>query len=155
MLNPDTVSIVDRAPTLRDETLIRRLMLITALVLPTVGCHSAHHEGVIPAGPSITSRVITTGELPSEFDTARTYHYRLPSLRDPEGVLVALLNAGFSVSRAWQPLDDCCLDPQGPTFSVELEVDDPGIQAQGFERGVGRLWCATMLTEYTVSEPGS
>ena len=79
MMKPGTVAIVDIAPMLRYETLTRRLMLITALVLPTVGCHSTHHEGVIPAGPSITSRVITTGELPSEFDTARTYHYQLPS----------------------------------------------------------------------------
>jgi len=153
MLNPDTVSIVDRAATRRYETLMRRLMLVAVLMLP--GCHSAHHEGVIPAGPRITSRVITTGELPPEFDTTRTYHYQLPSLRDPETVVVALLSAGFDVSRAWQPLDDRCLDPQGPTFSVELEVDDPGIQDQGFERGVGRLWCATQLTEYTVSESGS
>ena len=48
-----------------------------------------------------------------------------------------------------------CMDPQGPTFTVELEVDSPEIVDSGFQRGVGRLFCATTLTEFLVSGAGS
>ena len=131
------------------------LIVIAVIAFLASGCQSHHNEALISTRSTIQSRTITTAELPPEFDPSRTYQYRQPSIKDPEGVLVALLNAGFAVTRAWQPLDDRCLDPLGPTFTVELEVDEPTIQDHGFERGVGRLLCAATLTEYTISAAGS
>ena len=94
-------------------------------------------------------------QLPAEFDASRTYHYRMPSLANPKAVLLALLDAGIPATRAWQPLDDRCFDPIGPTFTVKLEATGSTIQDPAFELGVGRLWCATTLIEYTVVEAGS
>lgn len=134
---------------------MRRLLLPVALfALLAAACHSDHPGEPTASDPTIVSSTITSDELPAEFDASRTYHYRQPSLSDPEGVLVALWHAGFPTTRAWQPLDDRCLDPVGPTFTIELVVDDPTIQERGFERGAGRLFCATTLIEYIVSEPG-
>jgi hypothetical protein len=67
---------------------------------------------------------------------------------------VSLLHAGFAVTRAWQALNNWCMDPVGPTFTLELDVDQATIQQHGFERGEGRLLCATTLTEYTVTRAG-
>ena len=131
------------------------IVLIAVLGSVGWGCHSGNDSSVLPTQPTIESRTITTAELPPEFDASRTYHYPLPTIKDPKGVLVTLLDAGIAVSRAWQPLDDRCLDPIGPTFTVELRAADPSMQDQGFEVGVGRLWCATTLTEYTVIRAGS
>jgi hypothetical protein len=131
------------------------LIAIAALAGLAYGCQSGMNDSVLLEKPTIESRTITTAELPSEFSASRTYHYRQPSLKDPEGVLLALLDGGFAVTRAWQPLDDRCLDPLGPTFTLELAAADPDVEDQGFELGVGRLLCAMTLTEYTVSPGGS
>ena len=116
------------------------------------GCHSATLER---AGPQITSATISVDQLPAEFDGTRTYHYRVGSVTDPQRMLVALWESGLESRRAWQPLDNLCFDPVGPQFTVELVVDDPRIAEEGFERGDGRLRCATTLTAYTVSPAGS
>jgi len=127
-------------------------VLVFSVVLLSAGCHSGTIER---AAPQITAATISVGQLPDEFDATRTYHYRVGSVSDPEGMLVALWDSGLESTRAWQPLDNLCLDPIGPQFTVEFVRDSPRIAEQGFERADGRLRCATKLTEYTVSRAGS
>jgi hypothetical protein len=130
------------------------LVIVAMIALPMSGCQSHQDGAVMPEEPGIRSRTITRAELPKEFDSSRTYHLRSPSQR-PESALVSLLHAGFAVTRAWQALDNWCADPVGPTFTVELQVDKATIQEHGLERGAGRLLCASMLTEYSVTRAGS
>lgn len=121
-------------------------------LLVGVACQSGTLER---AGPQITATTISVDQLPSEFDGTRTYHYTAGHVTDPRGMLEALWDSGLESSRAWQPLDNLCLDPVGPQFTVEFVLDDPRIAEQGFERADGRLFCATTLTAYTISPDGS
>ena len=139
-----------------------RYLLYAAVVagvvalLPACRSESADAD-LLPPEPTIEARTITASELPAEFDESRTYYYRSANLQDPEGMIVTLWHAGFHATRAWQPLDSStppCFDPLGATFTVELEVDDAAIVDKGFTRGVGRLFCAATLTEFTVSGAG-
>jgi hypothetical protein len=123
-----------------------------SLLLLAIGCHSGTLE---QTGPQITAATISVDQLPTEFDATRTYHYRVGSVADPQGMLVALWDSGLESSRAWQPLDNLCLDPVGPQFTVEFIRDDSRIAEQGFERADGRLHCATTLTAYTILPSGS
>jgi hypothetical protein len=101
----------------------------------------------------IVAEEISVEELPGEFDESRTFHLRHAQLQDPERLLRELWAKGIRPTRAWQPLDNpMCMDPLGPTFTVELELDDQRILAFNFERGVGRLYCATRLTAYVIVE---
>ena len=122
-----------------------------SILLLSVGCDSGTLER---ADPEITAVTISVDQLPAEFDGTRTYHYRVGSVADPRGMLVALWDSGLESRRAWQPLDNLCLDPIGPQFTVEFVVDDPRIADHGFERADGRLRCATTLTAYTISPAG-
>ena len=132
----------------------RRTFSVVAfpLLLLAFGCHSGTSEHT---GPQITAATISADQLPAEFDATRTYHYRVGSVADPQGMLVALWDSGLESTRAWQPLDNLCLDPVGPQFTVEFVRDDPRIAEQGFERADGRLRCATTLTAFTISSSGS
>ena len=134
--------------------MIRRSLSVVALsiLLVTAGCHSATLE---PTGPVIRATTIPVYQLPAEFDETRTYHHRVGSVTDAQGMLIALWNSGLESRRAWQPLDNLCFDPVGPQFTVEFVMDDPRIAGRGFERGDGRLQCATTLTAYTISPAGS
>ena|SRR3989442_4989065 len=131
------------------------VVVIVALLFSACRSESGSANVVTPE-PTIESRTITVSELPVEFDESRTYYYRAANLKDPEHTIIALWQAGFHTTRAWQPLDNpLCADPLGPTFTVELEVDSPEIVDRGFQRGVGRLFCATTLTEFLVLGAGS
>jgi len=99
---------------------------------------------------AIESREITGDELPETFDDARTY-WAQQAVHAPVAEIRTLLNQGFAVTRAWNPLDDRCYNPTGPRFTVELAADDPRVLDAGFERGVGFLGCAERLTQYTVT----
>ncbi|HEX5043024.1 MAG TPA: hypothetical protein VFV75_08960 [Candidatus Polarisedimenticolaceae bacterium] len=103
--------------------------------------------------PNIVAEEIAVTELPGQFDTSRTFRLDRANLEDPEGLLRQLWAVGIRSRRAWQPLDDpsYCMDILGPTFTVELEADDPRIEAYGFSRGEGRLFCAGTLMEYTIT----
>ena len=131
------------------------LLVVSGLLFSA--CHSeSGSTDVVPRDPIIESRTITVSELTEEFDESRTYHYRFANLQDPEHTIIALWHAGIHTTRAWQPMDNpMCMDPQGPTFTVELDVDSPAIVDSGFQRGVGRLFCATTITEFLVSRAGS
>ena len=130
---------------------------LALLAFATQACHSeSGMTRVIPAECAIESRTITAAQLPTEFDDSRTYYYRAADLRDPKEMTCTLQQAGFNVTRAWQPLDNpLCMDPLGPTFTVELEMGNPAIVDHGFLGGVGRLSCATRLIAFRapVSHP--
>jgi hypothetical protein len=143
-----------RAPHGRERHMIRRSFSVLAfsVLMISAGCHSGALE---PTSPVITATTISVDQLPTEFDGTRTYHYRVGTVSDPQGMLVALWESGLESKRAWQPLDNLCLDPVGPQFTVEFVADDPRIPDYGFERADGRLHCATTLTAYTISLAGS
>ena len=122
-----------------------------SLFLLSAGCDSGTTDR---AAPAITAATISADQLPAVFDETRTYHYRVGSVTDPKGLLLALWASGLESRRAWQPLDNLCLDPVGPQFTVEFVIDDPRIADQGFVRSDGRLRCATTLTAYTIEPAG-
>ena len=99
---------------------------------------------------SIENVEVSADQLPSEFDSTRTFHLATGPVADPLPILRDLLDSQIDVRRAWQPLVDSCLDPLGPRLTVELEGDDPLVLAFGFARGEGRLRCATRLMAYVV-----
>jgi hypothetical protein len=100
--------------------------------------------------PVIQSETISVEQLPDVFDETRTWVFRQVHPPEVEELIREMWRAGIRTRRAWLALDDRCFDPIGPRFTVELETDDPRIGDYGFDRGVGRLFCATHLTEYTV-----
>ena len=110
----------------REGHVISRTFSVMAfsLLLLAFGCHSGMLEH---RGPQITAATISADQLPTEFDGTRTYHYRVGSVTDPQGMLVALWDSGLESTRAWQPLDNLCLDPVGPQFTVEFVSDDRGL----------------------------
>lgn len=100
--------------------------------------------------PAFRRELISVDQLPVEFDAARTYHRAVGQVQDPEALLLELWGAGIHATRAWLPVDNLCFDPLGPRFTVELAQEDSRILSQGFERGDGRLRCATRLWAYTL-----
>ena len=129
---------------------------LALLAFALQACHSeSGMTRVVPAECGIESWTITAAQLPAEFDDSRTYYYRAADLRDPMEMTCTLRQAGFNVTRAWQPLDNpLCMDPLGPTFTVELEMGNPAIVDHGFLEGVGRLSCATRLVEFRAPVSG-
>lgn len=67
---------------------------------------------------------------------------------EPESLLLVLCEAGIPVRRAWLPLENECMDPRGPAFTVELAHDDKRMGEFDFIRGNGRLECAPRLQHY-------
>ena len=126
------------------------LLLVGALA--SMGCHSSGHG---PSEPNIQSSLITVDQLPTEFDQTRTYHYQANRVDKPEDLIRSLWDAGIRTRLGWNPLDDRCLNPIGPRFTVELVRDAPRIADFGFARGDGYLYCATTLIAYDVTEGGS
>jgi hypothetical protein len=133
------------------EGLVSASLLIVVATLAS-GCHSPGRE---ISEPTIESSLITVEQLPAEFDAGRTYSYRASRVDRPEDLIRTLWYAGIRTRLAWEPLDDRCADPIGPRFTVELVRDNPSITEYGFDKGVGRLHCATMLMAYEVSDGGS
>ena len=119
---------------------------VTVLAL-ALGCAGSPMR---PVDDGIEITTIDRTELPP-LDPARTYEYNLAQI-DPESVLEALLAEQIPVARAWLPLDNLCLDPRGPRFTVELSRPDARILELGFGLGMGRLACATTLRRYTISD---
>ena len=110
-----------------------------------MSCHSPSHD---PSEPIIQSSLITVDQLPTEFDPTRTYHYHANGVDKPE-------DADIRTRLAWYPLDDRCLNPVGPRFTVELARDSARMADFGFAREDGSLYCATTLIAYDVTDNGS
>lgn len=121
-----------------------RILLFIAAVyfIFFAGCKTEETDGNLPFRTS----VISANQLPT-LDPTRTYHYTF-TLVDPDTTLRGLLQAGIPVSRAWMPLDNFCLDPIGPRFTVELTTRDQRIESLNFQRGEGRLACASQFRQY-------
>jgi hypothetical protein len=99
--------------------------------------------------PRITSSIISSGQLPHHFASGRTYHVPFSSPA-PESLLTSLWKAKLRVSQAWLPLDNTCMGPVGPQFTVELVEKNPKILTMQFVAGDGRLSCATRLKRYVI-----
>ena len=127
------------------RTLIWAIVLCAAVL-------QCNDSSLSPDIPNIRAVEISVDELPSSFDVDRTFHIRLGTVEEPEEFLVMLWNTGLRPSRAWQPLDDRCNDPLGARFTIELDSRDERIHDFGFEDGVGRLFCASRLVLFTVTD---
>ena len=103
-----------------------------------------------PSEPRIETRVIGREEFPQQFDTSRTYVYQYTTV-NADSLIGELVKGGLPVSRAWYPLDNECMGPIGPKFTVELERNDTKMVDFGFTKGVDRLSCATKLKQFIVS----
>jgi len=122
---------------------MRQRQLAWAAVVLLLACGDA------PAGPAIFEDVVATDAVIGRLDPARTYEYRFIAVR-PESVLTTLLDAGLPVDEAYLPLDNLCLDPRGPAFTVVLVEPDVRVLAHDFDPGTGRLACATLLRRFRV-----
>lgn len=128
----------------RKTTWMWRILIFIAAVyfIFFAGCKAEESDGSLP----FRTTVISANQLPT-LDPTRTYHYTF-TLLDPDVVLRGLLQSGIPVSRAWLPLNNSCLDPIGPRFTVELTTADQRIESQNFERGEGRLACSSQFRQY-------
>ena len=125
----------------------RLLLAVSCLVsICWIGCDSSSITGQ----PAIESTIISTDDLP-KLAAKRTFESRV-SRTDPEALLIDLLSAGIPILRAWQPLDNRCDDPLGGRFTVELIRANSDILDFGFAPGTGRLFCATTLQQFTISD---
>lgn len=100
---------------------------------------------------SLETTHISSNDLPLEFNEERTFFYSSNSA-NADSLLATLNDAGIRIVRAWQPLDNLCVDPIGPRFTVELATNDERVFAYGFARGVGRLRCSPALILFTVPD---
>lgn len=126
------------------------MLRVRPLVLAVLAFGCGWSSPTSVADTDIEVNTVPVDEL-SAFDPARTYEHDFAHV-DPDSVLAALLAARIRVVRAWLALDNRCLDPRGPRFTVELARPDERILALDFGPGTGRLLCATTLRRYTVSD---
>lgn len=96
-------------------------------------------------------RTISVSELPAELDTALTFEH-LPGGIKADSVLQRLTEANVPIRRAWMPLDNRCMDPIGPTLTVELRKPGARMSEFNFKKGTGRLVCSTRLILFTAIE---
>ena len=121
---------------------------VAALLCLALSCET----GIGTSGvPSIETRIVGAGDFSQAADTALTYEYRFSAV-NPDSLLIALWKARIPVVQAWLPLDNRCMDPRGPRFTVELAREDPRMAEFQFMKGTGRLACATMLKRFTFRE---
>lgn len=99
--------------------------------------------------PRIVVTTISSSQLPEQF-TTWTYSYKFTVVH-AESLLAELIKSDIPVSQAWLPLNNLCMDPVGPRFTVELAREDARVAAFDFMRGPGRLRCATQLKWYTLT----
>ena len=120
---------------------------LTCIGILVMSCRSVTQ----PVAPTVRSTIIDKNEFPQSFDTSRTYVYMYTTV-EADSLIEEMLKADIPLSRAWLPLDNMCMDPIGPRFTVELVQDDQSISRFGFVKGIGRLGCATKLKQYIISE---
>ncbi|HXG00920.1 MAG TPA: hypothetical protein VNL69_09040, partial [Bacteroidota bacterium] len=93
--------------------------------------------------------VVPTQALAKPLDESRLYHYKYAEV-NPDSVLMALWMSGVPVVQGWLPLDNICMGPIGPRFTVELEKTDVRVEKFDFLPGSGRLLCATKVRNYRI-----
>ena len=119
------------------------LLLVCALL--TSSCQSPG----TPNDPGFTAALIPASDLQLP-DPSRSYEYQFVAA-NPDSLLRVLLRAGLAVDQAWLPLDNLCMDPRGPRFTVELARPSDRIARFDFVPGTGRLACATQLRHFLVT----
>ncbi len=97
-------------------------------------------------------KTILTSETSIIFDTLKTYQYNGFEKVEPLKLLSQLERSHISVRRAWLPLDDMCLNPIGPRFTIELAKQNDKVKKFDFINGTGMLFCASMIDEYSKKE---
>ena len=107
-----------------------------------------HQHSKVPE-PRFHVAVIPATQLPAEF-TARTFSYRFNEV-NADSLLAVLAESKIRVHQAWVPIDNMCMGPVGPRFTIELTRNDKRVAGFGFAKGPGRLQCATRLKWYTLS----
>lgn len=106
-------------------------------------------------GPTDTSEplfeitVIDVSQLPSQFDSTRTYEYDFSTVH-PESILTVVWKSGIKISQAWFPLDYFCKDLRGPRLTVELVKGDDRMTGFHFIKGTNRLLCSKTLRRYVI-----
>ncbi|MER3524785.1 MAG: hypothetical protein C4326_12235 [Ignavibacteria bacterium] len=125
----------------------RPVSLFTVLALMTLLAACQSSTGV--EQPAIHSTTLSVTSLPKVFDESRMFHYKYAQVNS-DSVLMELWLAGIPVVQGWLPLDNHCMDPIGPRFTVELAKPLDAILKFDFENGSGRLMCATKVRRYIV-----
>lgn len=120
-----------------------------ALALASPGCAGSPAEPGDPERRGVVKEVVPASAVVGSLDTTRTYEYRFVRA-NADSLFAALLDADMAVTQAWEPLDNRCLDPRGPVFTVELARPDLRVATFDFVPGTGRLTCATQLRRYRV-----
>jgi hypothetical protein len=126
-----------------------RPLLFLVVILMSFGVACQTSTEVEDPGIQLRTSVVATTALSKPFDESRTYHYKYAEV-NPDSVLMELWMSGVPVVQGWLPLDNMCMDPIGPRFTVELEKTDARVEKFDFLPGSGRLLCATKVRTYLI-----
>jgi len=127
---------------------MKKSVVLIALSLFTTSLSCQSPSQVVE--PLFQVTPISGSQLPQQL-TEWTYSYKFTTV-NPESLLAVLVKSGIPVSQAWLPLDNLCMDPVGPRFTIELTQQDDRVFNFDFVRGTGRLACATHLKWYRLSQ---
>jgi hypothetical protein len=130
----------------RPATGTRAAALAAASLLAATLVFSACDSPAAPPGASLVVTEVRGDALPAP-DPSRTWKYRLPSV-DADSITRALLRAGIPLAEAWEPLEDACMDPIGPRYTVVLTRPDGRMAGLGFEPGSGIRACTFRVRLY-------
>ncbi len=138
-------------PTFEKEEVMQKAISAIALVILFLGYLGCQSDRTSTA-PTSRIQVTTVGSasVPKQFAEGLTFEYKDADV-NPEAVLTELVNAGVPVVQAWLPLDNICMGPLGPRFTVELQQQDDRMPKFKFKEGSGRLECATTLKHYVIT----
>lgn len=123
---------------------------IRPAVALALGLALALAAGCDPAGPDDAEPAVTlvaASELPATPAAGLVYRYRFASA-NADSLLRRLRAAGVPLREAWQPIEDLCMDPLGPRFTVLLSRPFPRIAALDFEPGSGIRACTVRVRRY-------
>jgi hypothetical protein len=113
---------------------------------------SACDKATQPTSSRFQIDTVTTTQLLHQVDSTAAYTYGCfnPSL-NADSLLASLSSPSEKASLAFRPLDDRCADICGPGFIVELWSANDAILQQGFQKGLGRAFCATRWIRYSLT----
>ncbi len=129
----------------------KRASVITLAVFFTMLSGCDRQTPVEENRPAFQVTTISSGSLPKNFDEGLFFEYKQVNVK-PESLLTELLDADIPVVQAWLPLDNRCMDPIGPRFTIELRQKDDLVSEFDFKQGSGRLACATTLKHYVITK---
>jgi len=126
----------------------RRIPLVSVPMLLALGLACSGDEPTSPV-VLVDSSMVASATIVANIDPTRTYEYDFSAVRS-DSVLVALWNAGLSVTQAWRPVAYRCFDALGPRLTVELATPDSRMESYDFRLGTGRLACSQDLWQYVL-----